>query len=858
MKINVKNVLISAALAGFLIGCGSSDSTPAQTPSKEKPSDQNSSTNNISLKKVNFENISKIDLKSQSAKLAEDGYAEAGDTKVVWADGDENVIIGATKWHNTLSVINKDGKTLTKLNPFAVLKGAGHDTVDAASGASETAINKIAQTKNGTFISVSIDEEELPHNEAQLGIHQVKFNEDGNISTVVKTENKSFSDFVVNKKGDRLIAYDDDEGQMYIYINGNFTAKFIAAPLNLVTWNYTDDENQEYPIIVSKKGNAINLTDDERQANVIATLDFEPTFVDKIDNDNILLVKQEANKPIKLYVANKTKKALDNGTEIPQVMSGKLKYDVSPNGRYLAVGGYNTLSIIELYSGKMNVIKTFEKTDAHESVKFTTDNQIVYSNTSEVGTVNFTETDEKMSVSDLIADKLGQINECTINNCFSFNEVRKDMNLTEQTILGALKVSYEPSAELSNIIAKDGTFTQPDQSVEGKIKVIGKLGNDEGYKEITINIIGKDIKDTIAIDDENMINANVFGDKIVVATEKGFRSYKIDGTKLTPIGDLVTLNDLSGIAPYGTFTNTIVHKINDNTLVGLGVSNVVEVKTKHKGKDRIVKSNEYKIFRATVKADGTVDSNIQTIDVGTSDIANIDVSGDKKTLGIIFTPNPKYIDDAQNNGYKKQNTANGSAMLYDLETNTTKLAKFDLTREESDSHPEELISLNNDASKFLVSESHHGVMKVYEGNVKQKTYSDPSVTGALNHMSSNFLAGNYVIGTPFKGTGIGYIDITDNTNALKNTPYDGGKGWYNKAIVDANNITFATSSRYKGATPGIAVFNLENKTLTLESYKVFNDKVMVDYMDVDFIGENNVILTGTSNGSGYINIQTKK
>lgn len=848
MKINTKQVLLSVVLAGFLVGCGGSSDNNTAPENPENP--QNPPAQTGDLKKVEVSNARSFALNKVASQTLND-YFEAGDTKIASLDGSGDKLIVAMQWHNALGVIDTKTNEL-KLTPYAASKTAGKEPVDAVTGASETEINKIQNVSSFVFANIyhSSTKQSDPN---FVGLHKIKINADGSVAKVAKTPNgENYKDFIVSNDGNTILATD---GANIITLDNNLQEKS-SKEAEVITWNFSKD-NQ--PLIVYKDG-ITPIFSNKSDLGKVETLNFLPAFVKDAGN-SIIFVEEGDKKAIKIHTLSGATRAVSAGVSIPEITGKNLSYDISADGKFLAVGHSAGLSVVELYSGKMNVLYTKDGVDARKGVKFVSGDKISYAKgLKEMEIASFTETNTAMSQSDLIVQKLQKLNSCDINNCLPFTEVRKDMDFSQTTILGALGVQYEPTGELSKYIANDGKLTQPSSTVSGNLKLTGTLNGKTGVREIPLTLIGTDVANTITFNGEKVINANVFGDKVVVATSKGFRTYKINGEKLEAIGDVVLPDGIDMIAPYGTFENTVTHKINNTTILGLGYKyNGQTVKVKSRGKDKEIKLYDTKVFKTTLGANG-VNKNVEFIDVGQGDIINIDVSGDKKTLGVLFSASPKYIDDTANAGFKKMNEGTTSAKLYDLNSNSVKKT-IELTRDASDTHAENVISLNNDASKIMVSESHHGVMKLFNQNgTREKSFGDAKFTGKLNHMSANFIAGDYIIGAPFKSPTLGYISMND-LDTLSEVDYaPSGKGWYQKAFIDGEKVYFATSSYYAKGEAGLATFDLSTKKLDFKGYKMYGGTTAVDLIDADLAGDK-ILLSGNAGKKGqedgYINIQAK-
>lgn len=842
-------VLVSAILAGFLIGCGggSSDNSSKDSNKPSYPEQPNSPTTEVgNLKKVEISNSKSYPVKKVASSQLND-YFEAGDARIVSISGQDDIVVAATKWHNSLSVISSDGSL--KLTPYEAFKSAGHNKPDTVTGATEAEINKIAYKANNIFANIHY-KQDGSFNQNSVGIHKVKVNADGSIAKVAKTKNgENYKDFIVSNDGSVILATDESN---IISLNSNLQETGIKER-EVLAWNFSKTNK---PLVVYKDG--INpIFTNNTDFSEVAKLNFLPTYIADTGN-SILFVEETSKKPIKIYTLSSASRAITSGVLVPEIAGKGFSYDISPNGKFLAVGYNSGLSIVELYSGKMNVLYTKEGFNGNLGVTFLSNDKIAYTNgNSNIEVASFQEKNQTLTQANLIAQKLEKITPCDINKCLPFTEVRKDMDFSKTNILGALNVKYEPTGDLANYIASDGKLTQPNNTISGKLKLIGTLDGKVGVREISLTLIGKDVANTIALNNESVINANVFGDKVVVATSKGFRTYKIDADKLTAIGGLVKPNGIDTIAPYGTFENTITHKIDDTTIIGLGFKYTGKsIKTKGRRGVKEIKLYDTKVFKATLGEQG-IDPDVSFIDVGSNNIVNIDVSGDKKTLGVVFAPSPKYIDDPKNAGYKKANETLASAMLYDLSKNKVKTEKFNLTRDAKDKEPETIISLNHDASKIMLSESHHGVVKLYNPNgTLQKAFGDDKFTGKLNHMSANFIVDGYIIGAPFKSSSLGYIDTNKDLNTLGEVEYAGGKGWYHKAFTTENKAYFATSTRYSGGKAGLATFDLKSKKLDLKEYKIYGGTTVVDFIDADMAGDK-IIFSANREKDGYINIQSK-
>lgn len=853
----IKNIFISTVVAGVLIGCGGSSDSDSK---KENPNNQGKTDSGLTKLNVDTKAL-RASIAKQVSAYGEQGYNEMGDSKISSLSGDSKHVILGSKWHNGLSVLDVQSGEV-KFTPFAALKNAGHNKADTATGATEAILERIEYSNGSVYANIV---SESSKGKAKEGLYKVDLTENGTFNLEngqIKESKKvspteAISDFDISKDGSKVLAYDGSNAILY----DKDLKELASKELKLIAFDLGDTQMT----LVHKKGTKVflSISNFDKPFEFVAEVEltFEPTLVKSLGSNKAVLIEEEKDKPLKLTMAN-----LGNKRELREVGStvvvneingikGSHSYSVSPNNKHLALAGGSSVYLVALTTGKFEVLKTIN-TSGSVAIDFISDDKISYTNgKNDVSVAKITDTGEKLTSSDLIALKLEKINQNTINNGNPFTEVRKNMDFSTKKLYNSIDVEYEPTGLLTNYISNDGKFTKPDKTITDKLKIKGTQNGKVGVREIDLTLIGKDQKNTVVIDGENIINTVTIGDdKVVVATTKGLRSYKIVDGNLAPISSLVKLAGIDEIAPYGTFENTTIHKIDDNTLVGLGRSYTGQtVKMKGRRGDTNVKLFESKIFKVKVSQDGTIDSNISFIDIGAKNIKNIDVSKDKKILAAILTPEPEIIDDTINTGYKAYNKTNTFALLYNLETKSIETAKFEVKRKTDDKSPETIISLNEDGSKIMISESHHGVIKLYD---KNGTFiSDASkYAGTLNHMGSNYIVKDKIIGTPFKASNFGILDI-NNLDNIKYIDYPNTKAWFNKGDLVGNILHIPSSSRYVGGIPSIVKFDTtQDKIIGEMKYKIYKGEV--DFYDVDYLS-NKVILTGNRGKDGYLNVQSK-
>lgn len=860
---NTKGYLISAVLAGFLVGCGGGSSSTATNSNTESKTDKkDTEVSKGELKKINTSKNFSANIKDEVGDALQ-GYAEAGDNSVVTLDAvadiarasSDGFIIVGNKWHNALTVVNATTKK-TKVTAIGALKNAGHGTVDATTGASEPTLNQVTYANGHVYTNI-YSKKDTFHKES-VGIHKGKISDDGTVDEVTKSANgDNFKSFIVSNDGKTIVASD---GANVIVLDENLKEKS-SNEATMLASTFTE---KNIPIIAFKKGLKVFISK-STQMNEDIELAFEPSVIKCMGENKALLVEKSDRKPIKLHVLDmQTGKELSN-TAIGEInSSSQMDFDVSPNKKYLLVGHEKGVSIIELYTGKMNVVKIIDSEEV-SGAKFISDTAFAYGDSENAIVIKFAEAKENMTNSDLLEQKLTKkMTKDVINENRNFNEVRNKMDFSNKKLYGVIDVTYTLSSELTNVIKADGTVTMPDTSVSGTLTITGKQGNDTGSIKIPLRIIGKDmLKSNIIFDDKQPINTVVLGDdRVVVAFEDGLRVYKIENDTLTLVGDTVSIEGIDSLMPQDIFAKFGIFALDKNTVIGLGrvdSSKKALMKGWEDEPDEKETIYNHKIFKVTIDDKGVVNPKASFIDIGADEIVNIDLSDDKSTLAVLLHPKDgQYKDDPENRGYKIGNDAPKTFKLYSFESKSAK-GPFDIKREGEDKTSVGAISINQDGSLVMVNETHEpgAILKIYDKDGKKVFTGSKKISDKNNHMSANFLVGNSIVFAPFKGSGFTIIDKNSPSNPIT-IPYIDGGGWYNKGVVDGDTIYMTNAAEFKSKKTGVVKYKIGDEKATETYYKMFKDSVPISLFDVDFAGSK-VILTGIQNRKdGYLNIQDKK
>jgi len=842
--------LLSVVTASLLVGCGSSSSSDGSTEDSVTVIDSGTATESATtLRNINIEKKNEISIATQVSAFADDGYNEMGDSQITSISGNENYTVTGSKWHNGLSIIDLNTSTAT-FTPFSALKAAGHNTADSVSGATESQINQVEIIDDSVFVNI----EKINDTEVQ-GLYKVSIQngafslEDGQIKSDARID-EAFKNFAVSNDGSQVVAFD---GANLVSYDKDLVEQ-ASAEKDVISYDFNDDGKL---ITLYKDGitpyvsldSAVN--GDAISFNKDVQLNFEPTLLKTLPDNKVLLIEEKDQTALSVSIVDSSKNIVTNN--VSEIIGTNNIYSISDDGRFLAVGTSSDIKIVSLYSTQPEVLERI--TANATSIDFISSTVLAYTTGNEINTFTLTEGDE-ITKSDLIAKKLEVFTQDDINNELPFVEVRKDLDLSTTTLYDSIDVSYDFSENIKSYFTTTGEFTQPDVTTVGQLIIKGTEGDDVGIREIDITLIGKDNKKTVVFDDETLVNSVTLGeDKVVLATDKGLRTYNVGNDELTAIQTLVLPTDIDEIVTPEAFTSNQIFKVNDTTIIGLGKKFTGEtITTLSKGSDVEVKLYDAKIFKTTLNIDGTIDTTV-FIDVNATDILGIDLSNDKKSLAVLLSSDPKYIVDADNAGYYTANDENTSALVYDVVNDQIKTAKFTVERADTDTSPEDIIDINDDGTKLLISEGHHGVLKLYDVNGTQLS-TGANYTDDLNHMSSHYITGDTIYAFPIKSPQYYTIDISDNNLSIpvKHAYTNEEKHWALKGELVGEELYIPKSNRYVGGEPGLMILNTTTNVQTEKEYQIYQRGVSVN--DIDLV-DDQIILSGDEYDAVYLNIQDK-
>lgn len=863
---NTKGYIISAVLAGLLIGCGggsssSSDDTTSGTSGSttdESGSSQTGETSTSALKKVTLTQSSTVAKSTMvkdldTAENYSSTYADANDMQINAIGGCDGYVVLGTKWHNSVTVIDASNGS-SKTTIFNSLSGAAHNTLDSTTGASEPTIRQITCSGSNVYANVEVyNSYEKPHSD-YVGLFKLTIGDGMAVSQSASASGTSFSKFALASDDSALMTYD---GSDLVTYSSALAEQGSASADGIQDFTY----DSATPLVAYNNGTKYYLSNSSTSLTTDIEFDFVPAYVFGIDASKAIAIKESSGKAIEIATVDLTNKTVSDLITVNEVTSGGT-YSVSPNGRFLAVSHSGGLSIVELYSGAYNVLTTNEDAANAKGVAFAGNSTLAYATSSEAVLETLTETDETLTQSDLIAQKLSaKITTDSINNSYAFNEIRNDMNLSTSKIYDTINVTYAFSDNLSSIISSTGVVTTPATTTSGTLTVTGNDGTNTGSIEIPVRVIGEDLSATTKVlSGEEPINSVVLGDdRVAVALEGGIQVYKINGGNLEAVGSTVAITGIDSLVPRGIFIERGIYAVDDNTIVGLGrVDSGKTVKMEGRNGDETVKVYNYKIFKTTISDDGVVNPAATFIDAGTNDISDIDLSQDKKTLGILVYPSDgQYVADSENAGYYIGNEEAKTIKLYSMESNAI-TGTYPITRASDDETVTNAISLNEDGSLIMVSENHEpSYLKVYN-NSGEKVFTGNDTTHSYNHMSASFLVGQNIFFGPFKASSFSVANISDAANpTYTSVDYVDGGGWLNKGVVDGNTLYLANTIRYQSTKAGVVKYTIGDSSATEVYYKMFGGETTVSLSDVDFAGDK-AILTGYQNNDGYLNIQDKQ
>lgn len=528
MVLNKKSVLLSALLAGILVGCGGSGSNDTAKQDTNKQ-DKFVVVKPKALIDANFDEIGKN--KTNATEVRALNYEEDIQKMVtLWnsPDTQDNYIRGfdykngklavASVYHNALVVYDENSHGFS---PFAALEGAGDKkdgiSVDGVTQASENWLNQVTFDSSGENIYALVKAKYFgwfskgKHNpdKASNGIYKVKVDANNKVKIDKNTPfaNRDFYAFDIFNNGN-IIAHDNEKGDFYIY-DSNLKEK---SSFNIPNSFRYDMKNDKLVVLVKDQKTKKGYIQAFDPTNGTA-LGEKSTYDFSSDQNSLFELSDDGSKLLTYYDESGVSKvcAFDVSNFASQCGNFGKNYkkaigSISPDGKRLAlnVGAYNyEVSVINIENKPY--LETFvpSKKDSM-GIKFIDNNSLVFAEDErKIKEFKLSKDSSKNTIDEkfqYVSNKIFKIVSKDINNIKvkerirgGKKSVRGDLYLP--TNVDGINATWSISENFKDYISEQGKLLKvPTQKISGQISVKLQMQKDgkvikEEVKQSTISLI---------------------------------------------------------------------------------------------------------------------------------------------------------------------------------------------------------------------------------------------------------------------------------------------------------------------------------------------------------------------------------
>jgi len=415
----------------------------------------------LGLTKLETKELFSVNVDAEVEAQEADGWTDAHDASMIHISSKNGHIVTGSKYHNALSVVDVNAKTIT-YNPFATVKGAGHGVLDADSGASENYMSGVSITADGSIVYANVPPKKTSsttYDTATVGLYKATIGNDGAIdataTSTVRIDDK-FSSFQVSNDDSTIVAY-NSENYLITYDKDlteqkaeeieNIEAFAISTDNATIYTAFKDSDSTDMPNYISK----ITATDLTIGTDKIA-LDFTPDEIIVLSGTKLLAInKDDLAIAIVDLTTNKVTSSVTMDMESNYV-------SVSPNGKYLAVAGHDDkkVLIINLEDDSLPLQHTIELESTSKVVSFVSDEQIAYLNDSNSVTLaSIEDTGVVITLEEKFDSALKDLKE-SINGGY-YDAIISDINLV--SLKNGFDISWESTA---TALTNDGSVTRPE------------------------------------------------------------------------------------------------------------------------------------------------------------------------------------------------------------------------------------------------------------------------------------------------------------------------------------------------------------------------------------------------------------
>ncbi len=772
-----------------------------------------------SLAGLNIENAFDTNTSSAIAEMETKGWADPKDTEFRYLSSRNGKLIGGTKEHNGLAVVDLEAKTI-KFTAVSVITDCGHGilspSVDANSGASEPSMNGAKLTSDGSHVYFNVPARVrngvTKSNTNLLGLFKVAVAADGSIDTdvtelpagdgqIIVAQGKKLDKNVVKfalASDDSKVAVYDDQKVLHVY-NGDLDENALGE---------TDDTSVDsissvaitatHVYTASSKSTKITKRSATGTLSPLSTIDIGFTakeiFINSDDSKMLAFSNDHVSKIALIDLANDT---IINEGSITFSSDGLA---VSPDFETAALFGHEekTTKIINLSIKGLSIQGVYD-TPARSATFISNDKLATTDGKYLISVINITKTNNNISLAKKIQTAKNTLNKDKINSGGDFDAVIKNLSLS--TAYENVNISWSENGLGTNLLLPDGNISRP---ANDTTDVSGVLS-----AGLLASFRGEDVTGT------KDFNINIRKTPANLGTAKT--------TELGNRPDVIAVNKSGTIA----ISSVIFNDLADNNKTRYGVASFVVPADENMTEATTAKIYHPKHEIKGLGISGTnaiiIDNNGSTGNIFSVALANDALMADSISINTaILSGEPKRVDFNSDKSLAAVliQTAEKKILveIYDTDTMTQIGSAIDMGDHNYYTGWQPL-AINEDASRIYLRESSGGILHAIDSSATEINSVDTGGWSLIVHAFSRVFA---IVNN---GT---ILSFNEDLGDMKK--YSTGVGSYilgaGTGIKDGNNYLYFGSYRSDSATQGVYQLKInDDGTLNEIAFAKQSDRV---------------------------------
>jgi len=401
------------------------------------------------------------------------GWIDAKDMELMSITAKNGKIVGGSKYHNGLTVIDVASKN-SVFSPVSIISDHGHH-IDSASGASENRLEGVVLNSDASFVYVNIPHKKYKPDTADLetvGLYKAKIESDGSIKTtesplpvgtgkrlmidesVSVRLNKIVKRFAVANDDSKVVVL-DSEDNLFIY-DGNLANKSAELETDGIEAVAISGDT----VFASIENNITKMSTGDLSIAGQIEIGFEAKGI-VVNSDGTKLVAFDDK--TKIAVVN----LADNSIKSGSILYAADMVSVSDDFTKAALSGEDedTILVVNLTVPGFSIQGKYDATSEH--VAFLGNDKLVIGKGSGLAVLDVTTTTENINLATKIELAKEGLHNKAINNGNYFNTVVKDMKLP--TSYENINIAWTSNLPIGNLNPADGNVTRTDSDASGEL-----------------------------------------------------------------------------------------------------------------------------------------------------------------------------------------------------------------------------------------------------------------------------------------------------------------------------------------------------------------------------------------------------